>query len=108
MAVAQAEAAPSPVRGPPVALEQDGPPIEQLRIRVLPDGRVDRRNAAIFLGRTVSTLADWHKHRVGPPSILINRRRFYRLEDLRAYVARGRVMPGAGTRQQQTAELPAE
>lgn len=59
--------------------------LEQVRVQVLPDGRMDRINAAKFLGRTPKTLAEWHRLGIGPRSFLVGGRRFYRLDDLRDY-----------------------
>ena len=59
--------------------------IDQVRVRVWPDGRVDRVNAAKMLGRAPKTLAEWHRLGLGPTSFLIGGRRFYRLDELRAY-----------------------
>ncbi len=37
----------------------NNPAIEQVRVRILPDGRMDRRNAAKYLGKKPKTLAMW-------------------------------------------------
>lgn len=58
---------------------------EYEKVRVLPDGRLDRRNAAKYLGRSPKTLAEWGRLGTGPKSTLVGRRRFYRLDDLRAF-----------------------
>ena len=59
--------------------------IDQVRVRVLPDGRLDRANAAKLLGRTPKTLAEWFRLGIGPTSFLVGGRRFYRLDELRSY-----------------------
>jgi hypothetical protein len=59
---------------------------EEVRVRVLPDGRVDRVNAALFLGYRVKTLAEWQRLGKGPRSYLVGSRRFYQIDDLRAFV----------------------
>ena len=51
--------------------------IEQMKVRVLPDGRVDRANAAVILGRKPKTLADWKGKGLGPRPILVGGRVFY-------------------------------
>ncbi len=61
--------------------------IENQRVVVLPDGRVDRANAATFLGRKPKTLIDWHRTGKGPRSRLVGGRRFYMLDDLKAFVS---------------------
>ena len=58
---------------------------EQVKVRILPDGRVSRRNSALYLGRSQKTLADWHTKNMGPPSRLVGGRRFYHIDDLRAF-----------------------
>jgi hypothetical protein len=58
-----------------------------VRVRVLPDGRLDRRNAALFLGRSPKTLAQWALQGKGPRSHDIGGRAFYYLDECRAYVA---------------------
>jgi hypothetical protein len=62
------------------------PGIERPRVRVLPDGRLDRQAAATYLGVTPKTLAMWHLQRKGPASILVGGRRFYFLQVLDAFV----------------------
>lgn len=59
--------------------------VEQIKVQVLPDGKVDRANAARLLGRAPKTLAEWHRLGLGPSSFLVGGRRFYRLDELRAY-----------------------
>ncbi|HLJ20065.1 MAG TPA: hypothetical protein VKU84_07700 [Stellaceae bacterium] len=61
--------------------------VEQIKVRVSPDGRVDRENAARFLGREPKTLACWQSAGKGPRSVLVGGRRFYYLHDLMAYVS---------------------
>jgi hypothetical protein len=63
--------------------------IEQVRVRVLPDGRVTRRDAAIFLGLSKKTLAMWAIQGKGPLSIRIGGRVYYRLSDLVAFIQGG-------------------
>lgn len=65
--------------------------LEPVKIRVLPDGRVSREDAAIFLGVKPRTLAQWAWAGTGPrprklPGCNLV---FYRLDDLRAFVATG-------------------
>jgi hypothetical protein len=59
--------------------------VEQMKIVVLPDGRLDRKNAAAFLGREPKTLADWHTRGIGPRPRKVGGRVFYYLRDLEAY-----------------------
>ncbi len=67
-------------------LAQDDPAIERVRVRVLPDGRMDRENAAKYLGKKVKTLAMWAWSGTGPPFKMIGGRAYYYLHDMEAYV----------------------
>ncbi len=60
--------------------------IERVRVRVLPDGRMDRENTAKYLGKKVKTLAMWAWSGTGPPFKMIGGRAYYYLDDLEAYV----------------------
>ncbi len=62
------------------------PVIEQVRVRVLPDGRLTRKDAAKYLGRAEKTLAMWEMHKTGPPSVLVGGRRFYFKDALDAFI----------------------
>ena len=52
------------------------PVIEQIRVRVTPDGRLTRKDAAKYLGRAEKTLAMWQMERKGPPSVLVGGRAY--------------------------------
>ena len=58
-------------------LAEASPAVQQVVVRVLPDGRLNRRNAAKYLGVAVKTLAMWQIQGKGPPSRLVGGRRFY-------------------------------
>ena len=58
-------------------VETQEPAIEQVRVRILPDGRMTRKDAAKYLGRAEKTLAMWKMEGKGPPSVLVGGRRFY-------------------------------
>ena len=62
------------------------PAIEQVRVRVLPDGRMSRKDAARYLGRAEKTLAMWNLEAKGPKSVLVGGRRFYFKDDLDAFI----------------------
>ena len=51
--------------------------IEPIRVRILPDGRMDRKNAARYLGRKPKTLAMWTMQGRGPPAHKAGGRVFY-------------------------------
>ena len=57
-------------------VETQEPAIEQVRVRVLPDGRLTRKDAAKYLGRAEKTLAMWEMEAKGPRSVLVGGRRF--------------------------------
>jgi hypothetical protein len=59
--------------------------IDQVRVRVLPDGRLSRNDAAAYLGRQPKTLAMWALEKRGPPIVHVGGRCFYRLADLQAF-----------------------
>lgn len=63
--------------------------IIRTNVRVLPDGRVSRADAATFLGRTPKTLAEWSRLGLGPRPHRVGGRIFYFLDDLQAFVASG-------------------
>lgn len=56
-------------------------------IDVTPDGRVSRAEAARFLGFKPKTLAEWHRKGIGPQSLMVGGRRFYRLDELKQYAS---------------------
>ncbi len=59
--------------------------LERTRVRVLPDGRLTRKDAAAYLGRAPKTLAMWAMVGTGPPALKVGGRIFYRLDDLRRF-----------------------
>ncbi len=63
------------------------PAIEQVRVRILPDGRMTRKEAAKYLGVAVKTLAMYELEKKGPESIRVGGRRFYFKNVLDAYIA---------------------
>jgi hypothetical protein len=65
--------------------EQDGA-VEQVRVRVLPDGRMTRRDAAAYLGHQEKTLSMWQTRGEGPPSVRVGGRRFYFKRDLDDFI----------------------
>jgi DNA-binding transcriptional MerR regulator len=52
-------------------------------------GRLTRADAASYLGVSASTMADWHRKGIGPASVKVGGRRFYRVDALRAYIRQG-------------------
>ena len=72
------------VAGRPIHIETVE--IEPIRVRVLQDGRMDRNNAAKYIGRAVKTLAMWAMEGKGPPVHKIGGRCFYYRNDLDAFI----------------------
>jgi hypothetical protein len=60
--------------------------LETVRIRMLPDGRMTREDAARYLGHAPKTLAQWQIAGKGPRSVLVGGRRFYFKDDLDRFV----------------------
>ncbi len=60
--------------------------IEKPRIRVLPDGRLSRGDAALYLGLKPKTLSMWQVAGKGPRAVRVGGRVFYYLADLSAFV----------------------
>lgn len=63
---------------------------EQVRVRVLPDGRMALDDAARYLGHKPKTLSMWKLQGKGPRSVKVGGRVFYFQRDLDAFV-RGEV-----------------
>jgi hypothetical protein len=62
---------------------------ERVRVRLLPDGRMSREDAARYLGNQPKTLAMWQLQGKGPRSVKIGGRRFYYRADLDAFIHGG-------------------
>ena len=71
--------------GPPLVSPRDAA-FELVRVRLLPDGRLDRKNAALYLGKSAKTLAQWAFQGRGPPphKDKVSGRVFYYLDELDA------------------------
>ena len=72
------------VAGRPVEIETIE--VEPIRVRVLPDGRMDSNNAAKYLNRAPKTLAMWRMQRIGPEWGKCGGRVFYDKEALDAFI----------------------
>ena len=65
--------------------------VEPVRVRILPDGRMTRRDAAAYLGNSEKTIAMWDlndPNKLG--SVKVGGRRFYYKDKLDAFI-RGEV-----------------
>lgn len=61
-----------------------------IEILVLPDGRMDRKNAAAYLGNAAKTLAQWACRGEGPKFVKRGRVWYFK-EDLDAWLSEGKV-----------------
>lgn len=59
--------------------------LDHIRVRVLPDGRLNREDAAAFLGMSSKTLATWKSKGLGPRAKRVGGRVFYQLSDLETF-----------------------
>jgi hypothetical protein len=59
--------------------------VEQVKVKILPDGRLSRADAAKFLGLKSKTLACWKSQGVGPRSVAVGGRIFYQLLELERF-----------------------
>ena len=60
---------------------------ETPRVFLHPDGRMDRKNTAIYLGCAPKTLADWAMKGNGPKYVMLGGRAFYFVQDLDEWIA---------------------
>ena len=58
----------------------------KVRVRILPDGRMTREDAARYLGHSPKTLAQWQTKGKGPRVARVGGRRFYFKADLDAFI----------------------
>lgn len=72
--------------------------IDDLKVVVLPDGRMDPKNASTYCGLSVKTLAMKRCNGTGPKFVKLGRV-FYFREDLDAWLQRGRVVSTAQAQQ---------
>jgi hypothetical protein len=61
--------------------------IEQVAVKVLPDGRLNRVNAAAYLGVATQTLAVWASKKIGPKPVRIGSKVFYFRADLDRFIS---------------------
>ena len=60
--------------------------VEHIHVRILPDGRMTRQDAARYLGMKPKTLAMWQLDSKGPRSVRVGGRRFYFQAELDAFI----------------------
>lgn len=61
-----------------------------LEVEVLPDGRLDAKNASVYVGLSPKTLATMRCNRKGPRYVKLGRI-FYFIEDLDEWIQAGRA-----------------
>lgn len=71
-------------------MQLDTASVETVKIKILPDGRLSRRDAAKYLGLAEKTLAMWTFEGRGPRSVRVGGRRFYFKDDLDSFIDGGR------------------
>jgi hypothetical protein len=67
-------------------MQEFEPTVERVRVRVLPDGRMSRDDAALYLGHKPKTLAQWALKGRGPRHIKVGGRCFYYRVDLDSFI----------------------
>ncbi|BAE52447.1 hypothetical protein amb3643 [Paramagnetospirillum magneticum AMB-1] len=60
--------------------------VQTIQVVVLPDGRMDRENAAKYLGLNARTLCNLAVQKAGPRYVRVRGRVYYFLRDLDAYI----------------------
>ncbi|MCW5716922.1 MAG: helix-turn-helix domain-containing protein [Bauldia sp.] len=60
--------------------------IELVRVFIHPDGRMNRKSAANYIGCAVKTLADWSMRGVGPRGVRVGGRIFYFRQELDRWI----------------------
>lgn len=60
--------------------------VETVRVRVLPDGRLTREDAAKYLGKQPKTLAMWAMQGKGPQGVRVGGRVYYYMKDLDRFI----------------------
>ncbi len=63
---------------------------DEIRVRILPDGRMTRREAAKYLGKAEKTLAMWAVAKKGPKFVRVGGTCFYFREVLDNFIQGGR------------------
>ena len=61
--------------------------VQVARVFVHPDGRMNRKNAALYVGCAAKTLADWATKGIGPRYVMVGGRAFYFRQELDAWIS---------------------
>jgi predicted DNA-binding transcriptional regulator AlpA len=60
-----------------------------ISVNIMPDGRLRRRDAALYLGFSEKTLANYAYRGLGPRAVKVGGRVFYYVDDLDAFIQQG-------------------
>jgi len=63
--------------------------IEQIVVEVLPDGRMNRKATARYIGLSEQTLQIWAMRGVGPRPLKVGGRIFYRKSEVDRFISAG-------------------
>src|SRR6516164_3912173 len=85
----RARPAAPPVDMTPAPPEQTAS-IETVKVQILLDGRMDCKNAALYMGNKEKTLATWRTQGKGPRFVKVGGRVFYYRDDLDAEIGKSR------------------
>lgn len=61
-----------------------------IHVQMMPDGRLDLKNAALYLGLRPQTLKIWRCEGKGPRAVKLGGRLFYFKADLDQFISNGR------------------
>lgn len=81
---------------PPVFRGMETEMGKQSETLAAPEGLLDQKGAAAFLGCKEQTLADWRCKGIGPGFVKVGRLVRYSLDDLRTWVKGNTYLPKAG------------
>ncbi|MGH8658507.1 MAG: hypothetical protein ACREV4_08550 [Gammaproteobacteria bacterium] len=70
-------------------------------VHILPDGRMDTRNASLYVGLTEKTMAIMRTKGEGPPFVKVGRIFYYR-KDVDQWLRGSRVLATSGNRRKRT------
>ena len=62
---------------PGVVVQQTAVEVSVVKVRMLPNGNMDAKNAAKYSGYAKQTLAQWRSQKRGPPYVKVNGKIFY-------------------------------
>lgn len=57
-----------------------------VQVTIRPDGRLSRKDAAVYLGLSAKTLAEWKRKGLGPRDVKVGGRSFYDVRELDRFI----------------------